>query len=75
MQVDQEVTLREASQRQTQASPMMALLGPVSLVARKKADLVVCDTGWQAVLIASLILMVSAKTSAKSVWADLRLLS
>lgn len=54
---------------------MMALLGPVSLVARQKADLVVCDTGWQTVLVASLILMVSAETSAKSVWADLRLLS
>lgn len=46
MQVDQEVTLlKEASQRWRQTVPflMVALLGSVPLMARKKADLVVCD--------------------------------
>lgn len=46
-----------------------------ALVARQKADLVVCDVGLQAVWVLSVILPVSAKTSVKLVWADLRPLS
>lgn len=61
--------------------PMLALLGPVPLAFRQKAEMMVCavlqgrNRGVQAALVSSLILMISAKACTKLVWADLQLLS
>lgn len=77
MHADQEVTLlKEAARRWTQAraTSVQLCLG-CALVARQKVHLVVCDVGSAGCRVLSVTLPVSAKTSVKLVWADLRPLS